>query len=237
MTRSFREGTGTEETSVVFLGINDAGWKIYEWLCDRDGVSVQALVTTREQLGIVASFEPEYLVSVGYRHIVPEEILAIPSGGCLNLHPALLPYNRGTMPNVWGIVEDTPAGVTLHHMDASIDTGDIIRQRTVDTSFADTGKALHERLERAQFSLFVETWPDIEQGDIDPTSQNDRGTYHTTAEFDDLCEIDPEQEYTAQELLDVLRALTFPPYDNASIEIDGETYYIEVDITPAHDAD
>jgi len=42
-----------EQTEVVFLGINDAGMRVYEWLCDRDTVFVHSLLTTEEQLSAV----------------------------------------------------------------------------------------------------------------------------------------------------------------------------------------
>jgi methionyl-tRNA formyltransferase len=221
----------TDEMTVIFLGINDAGQRVYDYLCDRDGVFVHSLLTTKAQLRVVKEAEPDYLVSCGYRHMVPKEILAVPTEGCLNLHPSLLPYNRGANPNVWSIVEGTPAGVTLHYMDPDIDTGPVIAQREVKTDFADTGKNLYERLEDAQLALFEETWPEVEANAATATPQEtNAGTYHTTDEFDALCELDPEETVTIKELLDRLRALTFPPYDNAYVELDDGRYYIEVDI-------
>jgi methionyl-tRNA formyltransferase len=219
---------------VVFLGVNDAGMRIYEWLCAREGVTVHALVTTNEQLSLVHRLEPDYIVSVGYRHIVPEDVLAVPAEGCINVHPALLPYNRGANPNVWSLVEGTPAGVTIHFMDETLDTGDIVAQREVSTSFADTGRTLYERLEDAQYELFTETWPELEDGSVTTTAQSDDvGTYHRVDDFEELCELDPEESTTVKDLLDRLRALTYPPYENAEIEIDGEEYYVEVEIEPA----
>lgn len=224
----------TDTTEIVFLGVNDAGMRVYEWLCDRDGVSVHSLLTTREQLRVVKEVAPEFVVSCGYRHIVPESVLSIPTEGCLNLHPAYLPYNRGANPNVWSIVDGTPAGVTLHYMDPSLDMGPIVARRRVNKTFADTGKDLYERLEDAQVDLFREVWPEIEAGTESVTEQDPAtGTYHETAQFDDLCEIDPDTEATHKELLDRLRALTFPPYDNAYVEVDGDRYYVSVEIERA----
>jgi methionyl-tRNA formyltransferase len=219
---------------LVFLGVNDVGMRIYEWLCDRDGIEVSALVTTESQLQLVRELEPEIVVSVGYDHLVPPDILSEPPAGCINLHPAYLPYNRGKSPNVWSIVENTPAGVTLHYMDEEFDTGEIIARREVDLSFSDTGKDLHHRLETAQFDLFTDVWPTIEAGDVETTTQSlENGEYHSVEDFQELCEIAPDEEYSAKELLDILRALTFPPFDNAYIEIEGERYYVDVDIAPA----
>jgi methionyl-tRNA formyltransferase len=221
-----------DQIDIIFLGVNDAGMRVYEWLCDRESVFVNSLVTTKDQLQLVEKIEPDYIVSCGYRHTVPESVLTIPTEGCLNLHPAYLPYNRGANPNVWSIVDGTPAGVTLHYMDDSIDTGDIIAQRRIETDFSDTGKTLYERLEDAQVELFRDTWPNIVAGEIEPTSQDsDAGTYHRTDDFETLCRLDPDKEVRIKDFLDRLRALTFPPYDNTMIKIDGERYHVKVDIT------
>jgi methionyl-tRNA formyltransferase len=219
---------------VVFLGVNDIGMRIYEWLCQHDSVDVTALLTEPDQLNIVEQTAPDLIVSAGFDHLVPQEILTIPSEGAVNLHPSYLPHNRGKSPNVWPLVEDTPAGVTLHSMDAEFDTGAILAQRRVETGFSDTGKELHERLEDAQFELFTDVWPEIESGEIEHTPQDDTaGRYHSKADFIELCELDPEEEVSVKTLLDRLRALTFPPFDNAYLEIDGERYYVDVEIRKA----
>ncbi|WP_436930030.1 methionyl-tRNA formyltransferase [Halosimplex halobium] len=219
------------DLEVIFLGVNDAGMRVYEWLCERDDVFVRSLLTTEDQLSVIPEVKPDYVVSCGYRHIVPEEILNVPTEGCLNLHPAYLPYNRGANPNVWSIVEGTPAGVTLHYMDPGVDTGDIIARREVQNDFSDTGKDLYERLEDAQVNLFQEVWPRVVGGDITPSEQDlSEGTSHQTSEFDTLCRLEPDETVRVKDFLDRLRALTFPPYDNAKIEVNGETYYVEIDI-------
>ncbi len=216
---------------IVFLGINDIGIRIYEWLCQRDRVDMIAMLTESEQLDLIRETQPDLVVSVGFDHLVPEEILAVPSEGAINLHPSYLPYNRGKSPNVWPLIDGTPAGVTLHYMDAEFDTGDIIARREVQTDFSDTGKDLHSRLEAAQFDLFTEVWPKIERGNVETTPQEETtGTYHSKADFVDLCELDPDEEIRTKELLDRLRALTFPPFDNAYLKLDGEKYYVDVEI-------
>lgn len=224
----------SKDTTVVFLGINDAGWRVYDWLCDREGVFVQSLLTTERQLKVVEEVQPDYLVSCGYRHIVPESVLELPKEGCLNLHPAYLPYNRGANPNVWSIVEGTPAGVTLHYMDGGIDTGPIVAQREVEVHFSDNGRDLYERLEDAQVELFKRYWPTIEAGEAQASDQvGEAGTYHDTNSFESLCELDPDDEVTVKDFLDRLRALTYPPYENAYLRVDGKRYYVEVDIERA----
>jgi methionyl-tRNA formyltransferase len=219
---------------VIFLGVNDVGFRIYDWLCRRDGVDVISMITEPEQLELVSRESPEVIVSVGFDHLVPQEILQTASRGAINLHASYLPFNRGKSPNVWPLVEDTPAGVTLHYMDDEFDTGDVIAQTKVKTDFADTGKDLHRRLEEVQFDLFTDTWPEIESDNVEREAQEaDSGTYHSTADFRELCEIDPDETVRVKDFLDVLRALTFPPFDNAHVEIEGNKYYVDVDIRKA----
>lgn len=223
---------------VIFLGVNDVGFRIYEWLCQRDSVNVIALLTEAEQLNLVKKRQPDLVVSVGFNHLVPLDILNVPQYGALNLHPSLLPYNRGKSPNVWPIIEETPAGVTLHVMNAEFDTGDIVAQREVDTVFSDTGKDLHQRLEQAQFDLFTKEWPKIEAGEIKRMPQDgEAGTYHSKDDFIQLCELNPDEEVRVKDFLNRLRALTFPPFDNAYIEIENERYYVDVKIQKETDGE
>ena len=44
----------------------------------------------------------------------------------------MLPWNRGTDPNLWSFLEKTPKGVTIHRIDAGLDTGDILLQKEVN---------------------------------------------------------------------------------------------------------
>ncbi len=88
----------------------------------------------------IAALKPELGVSAFFGYILKQHLLDFLPRGCVNIHSSLLPYNRGGSPHVWGIVEGTPAGVTLHHIDPGIDTGDIIAQRPVPVEQADTGR-------------------------------------------------------------------------------------------------
>src|ERR1700694_5912727 len=74
---------------------------------------------------IIRELKPRIGVSANFGYILKSPMLDLLPLGCINLHTALLPYNRGAHPNVWSIAEGTPAGVTLHYIDEGVDTGDI----------------------------------------------------------------------------------------------------------------
>ena len=63
-----------------------------------------------------------------------------------------LDFNKGKKPNVWPIIEGTPAGVALHFIDENIDTGPIIARKEVLIEPTETAYSLYHKLidEKAQ---------------------------------------------------------------------------------------
>lgn len=218
---------------VIFLGQNQAGEEIYNWLNQREDAEVLALLTEKEQLSLIEELEPEIVISAGFEHKVHKEIIEVPEKGIINLHPSFLPYNRGAHPYIWPIIEDTPAGVSIHQMTEEIDHGPIIGRREVSVYPSDTGKSLHERLMREQVQQFKENWSDIKRGSIQKTQQSPgRGTTHYKEDLERERQIRLNEETTKENFIDELRALTYPPHRNAYIERNGEKYYLALDIVP-----
>ena len=187
-----------------------------------------------EERARLAALSPEVGVSILFDYVLRGETLALFPRGCINLHPSLLPYNRGQYPNVWSIVEGTPSGVTLHYMDEGVDTGDLVAQREVPVSSTDTGESLYRKLEAAGLDLFRETWPAVERGTVPRLAQprDGGGTYHRTRDVDAIDRIELDRSYTARQLIDVLRARTFPPYRGAYFEEHGRRIYLRLSLEP-----
>ena len=179
----------------------------------------------------LASLEPDLGLSVLFDYLLSPETLAMFPQGCLNLHPALLPHNRGQYPNVWSIVEGTPAGVTLHYINAGIDTGDIVAQREIPMAATDTGETLYRKLERAGCDLFCDNWPRIVSGKVTRLPQRgDAGTFHRRRDVDAIDCIDLDRLYTARDLINILRARTFPPYRGAYFKDGGKKVYLRLSL-------
>lgn len=165
---------------------------------------------------------PDCLLSVLFGHRIPPAWLGVPTWRPLNLHPGLLPWNGGCHPNVWPLVDGSPAGTTLHVMDAGFDTGPILAQERVPTYPDDNALSLYRRLETASLLLFRAAWPRIH--DIEERPQEGPGTYHRA---DELSGLDPCPDELA--FIDRLRGRTFPPY-GAEFERDGHRYRLRVEI-------
>jgi methionyl-tRNA formyltransferase len=82
---------------------------------------------------LLASVEPDLAVCMGFPWKVPSDALAVPRLGWLNGHPSKLPRHRGPIPVAWAIRNGDPElGVTVHRMDAELDTGPIMAQGTME---------------------------------------------------------------------------------------------------------
>lgn len=169
-------------------------------------------------------------VSVLFAYVVNSEFIGLFPQGCINLHPALLPHNRGRFPNIWSIVSKTPAGVTLHYIDEGIDTGDVIAQKEVEVRVTDTGATLYRRLEVEGLEFFKTTWPSIRAGNSTRTPQREGGSYHRARDVEQIDEIDLEKSYRAEDLLNVIRARTFPPHQGAYFMHEGKKVYLRLEL-------
>jgi methionyl-tRNA formyltransferase len=80
-------------------------------------------------LELLASLQPDLLVVACFPDRLPQMLLQLPRYGSLNLHPSLLPAYRGPAPLFWQARQgETRTGVTLHFLDESLDSGDIVAQ-------------------------------------------------------------------------------------------------------------
>jgi methionyl-tRNA formyltransferase len=189
---------------------------------------------TPDSISRLREWNPDILVSAWYGYILKPEVLAIPHRGCVNLHPAYLPYNRGKFPNVWSILEGTPAGATIHYMDEGIDTGDVIMRKRVDVDASDTGASLYEKLEAATVEVFQEAWPLLREGTAPRVPQADlpgHPTFHLARDVERIDAISLDATYSAEELLNLLRARTFAPHPAAYFEADGRRIYVRVELS------
>ena len=243
---------------IVFLGNNWLGSQILKWLCAQ-GEQIAACVMhpperckygeeirealrgkdcllfqagqlrDPEVLAAIKSSRPDLGVSVLFGYILRTDFLNMFPAGCINLHPALLPFNRGAYPNVWSIVEGTPAGATLHYIDAGVDTGDIIGQKQVVVEPVDTGASLYRKLEQAALELFCQSWPLIREGRAPRLPQpGSAGSFHRVRDVENIDEIHLDRTYTGKELLDILRARTFPPHRGAYFHVNSRRVFLQV---------
>jgi methionyl-tRNA formyltransferase len=107
--------------------------------------------------GALEAARIELMVVAAYGLILPPWALALPRGGCLNIHASLLPRWRGAAP-IHRAIEagDTETGVTIMQMDEGLDTGDMLLTAPEPIRPDDTTAMLHDRLAALGGRLIVE---------------------------------------------------------------------------------
>ena len=116
-------------------------------------------------LAQIRELAPELIVVAAYGRILPEDILNYPAKGCINVHSSLLPKYRGAAPINWAMLNGDPeTGVTIMHMAAELDAGDIITQVSTPIDPDETVESLHDRLAELGAWLLVETVEQIGKG-------------------------------------------------------------------------
>jgi methionyl-tRNA formyltransferase len=222
---------------IVAVVVHPAGESRFrDEIVEAAGVSPDCVLDARElgqpsTLAKLTELAPSVGVSAFFGYILHSQVIELFPAGVLNVHPAFLPYNRGVNTNVWSIVEHTPAGATIHYIDEGIDTGDIVAQREVAVRPADTGLSLYRRLEDACVSLFTETWPHIIAGTAPRVRQiAGAGTFHHSADVSRIDEIDLDARCTAREVIDRIRARSFPPYTGTYFIEDGRKIFLRLEL-------
>ena len=148
-----------------FIGRGTDTEDLYQWLREQ-GEKVYRF-ENKLTPEIVKQLAPSFIISFNYRHIISEEVLNLMPGKVINLHTSYLPYNRGSSPNFFSFLDDTPKGVTIHLMDKGLDTGDILCQRelTLDEE-KETFASSYDKLLLEMKQLFKENWEAIKAGSL-----------------------------------------------------------------------
>lgn len=172
--------------------------------------------------------------------IVPPDVLETSHLGFLNIHPSLLPYGRGKDPNFWCLVEGTPFGVTVHKASSRVDLGPVVLQEEIPVTWESTGGSLHALATMVaphvlfqgclQYLAAPDEVTDLNFGSTRPPRRR--------AELDPASLIQLDSPYTARQLLNLLRARTFPGFPGCHfVDDEGRTYEVRIEISAAEKVD
>ncbi len=166
---------------------------------------------------------PEIIVVAAYGQILKNNILELPEHGCINVHASLLPKYRGSSPIQWAIINgDAETGVTIMHMDAGIDTGDIILSDRLTIAPDETAGTLHDRLSELGGPVLLRAMEQIENGTAVRTKQDDSQASHVSMLKKTMGELDFSHPAAVLERL--IRGLI--PWPGAYTYLDGKTLKI-----------
>jgi len=93
------------------------------------------------------SLAPDVLVVVAFGMILSEEVLRIPRLGCINVHASLLPRWRGAAPIEHALLAgDAESGISIMQMEAGLDTGPVLLEKSTPITNDDNAESLTGRL-------------------------------------------------------------------------------------------
>jgi len=106
----------------------------------------------------LAPINPDLIALAGYMKIVGPTLLSAYEGKIVNIHPSLLP----AFPGKDGIGDALKygakvIGVTIHYVDAGVDTGPIINQGAIHLDPTDTEQQTRNRIHALEHQLYPQT--------------------------------------------------------------------------------
>lgn len=166
----------------------------------------------------IKSINPDILFSLYFRNIIPEAVLGVPALGAINLHPALLPKNRGTFSSPWAIINDDKiTGFTYHFMDPSVDTGNILLQKSVKIAPKETAYSLYHKLIIEGLKKFPQVLQMVINKNKGYQQQGESSYYPRKVPYEGY--IDPN--WDLQMIDRFIRAMYFPPFKGAMVKLNN----------------
>ena len=133
----------------------EAGLPVYQPEKLRDGTA----------LALLQDLAPDLIAVVAYGKLIPDDILALPKYGCVNVHGSLLPRYRGSAPIQRAVLSgDEFTGVTTMYLSSGMDEGDMIYSEKTAIGKTETSGELFDRLAPMGAELLVRTLRAIEAG-------------------------------------------------------------------------
>lgn len=173
---------------------------------------------TEEATELIRELNPDILVVVAYGKLIPDDILAIPRYGAVNVHGSLLPKYRGAAPIQWAVLNgDDITGITTMYLASKMDCGDIIYQAETKIGEYETSGELFDRLKVMGADLLIKTLNDIESGTAPRIPQNDENASVVHMLDKSICPID----FTATSRQVIKKIYGLQPWPVAVADIGG----------------
>ncbi len=190
-----------------------AGIPVFQPEKMRDGTAVEML----------KSLNPDLAAVVAYGRILPDDILAVPPKGTINIHGSLLPKYRGAAPIQWAVLNgDKVTGVSSMYLAHDLDSGDVIYTSETEIGEFESSGQLFDRLSELGAELLLKTVRDIELGCAPRAPQDASRASFAPQLSKDMSAIDWNK--TPREIIKLICGLN--PWPVATAELEGLSFKI-----------
>ncbi|RYA23168.1 hypothetical protein CRU96_09315 [Malaciobacter halophilus] len=170
----------------------------------------------------IVAYKPDYIFVVNWRTLFDNKLLTASKLGTIGIHASDLPKYRGFAPINWAIINDEKEiGISVFYLDKEVDSGDIIEKSFIKIDEEDDINSLNIKVENEYLELFKKIISNFDN--IKKTKQIGVPTY--------TCKRKPEDgyidfsNYTAREIFNLVRALTYP-YPMAFLKFKDEYIFV-----------
>lgn len=189
------------------------GLPVYQPAKMRDGTALE----------IIKELAPDILAVVAYGRILPDDILAVPRYGAVNVHGSLLPKYRGAAPIQWAVLNgDKVTGVSTMYLASEMDTGDVIYTAETEIGEFETSGELFDRLMVMGAELLDKTLRDIDSGRAPRTAQDHSKASYVKMLDKSLSPIDWNN--SPRHIIKQIYGLR--PWPMATMELDGSVFKV-----------
>ena len=164
----------------------------------------------RSFLKIVAQTQPTVIISANNTYLFPPQVVEARHIRIINYHNSLLPHHRGMHAEAWSLYEgDTQTGITWHDVDAGIDTGNILAQRSLTLDDTVTSIQLLQRQAKVAVEALQAILPDVLQGKTIGRAQtcSKQASLHRARDIPNQGEL--SAEWDCRQIWNFLRAMDY----------------------------
>ena len=171
-------------------------------------------------LSQLRELRPDIVVVVAYGKLIPDEMLAVPPRGFVNVHGSLLPKYRGSAPIQWAVLNgERVTGVSTMYLASEMDAGDVIFTEETEIGEFETSGELFDRLMAMGAALLDKTLKAIAAGCAPRAPQDHTAATYTKPLDKSMCPIDWNR--TPREIVKQICGLQ--PWPVATTELEGQT--------------
>lgn len=167
--------------NILCLYGNEIALELFDWIKEQGNNVILCNYDINHDIELADNID--LTVSYTYPYILKKDIIRALKNNVVNLHNSYLPFNRGSSPNVWSIVEGTPSGVSVHYIDDGVDSGDLISQEIVEFDDDETLESSYFILDKCAKQHFKKVFLNYKDWAGMRKTVVGKGTFHRDSDF------------------------------------------------------
>jgi methionyl-tRNA formyltransferase len=147
-------------------------------------------------------------ISTGFSNLIRKKFLNQFKEGVINIHPAFLPFNKGSHAAFWSILNSNPYGSSLHYMNERFDCGHIIDRIKIKNDLFKTAEDIFAESRIAGINLLKKNLKKIYKGRLKKI-KNKNSKINFKREIKEVVNLDLKQNIKVKKLWALIRATKF----------------------------